>query len=94
MRVTWEDGHESRYAFPFLRVACLCAGCRGHGSKRTEPPRREDELTLAQSTIVDASAVGHYAIHLAWEDGHDTGIYPYSYLRSICPCGAPHEPDR
>ncbi len=30
--------------------------------------------------------VGTYAIRIDWSDGHGTGIYPYRYLREICPC--------
>jgi DUF971 family protein len=30
--------------------------------------------------------VGSYAITPSWEDGHDYGIYQWSYLRALCPC--------
>lgn len=94
MRITWDDGHESRYRFSYLRLACPCAICRGHGPGTAPPLPREDELTAAQTTVVDAGAVGHYALSLVWQDGHDTGIYPFSYLRAICPCGGAHEDGR
>jgi DUF971 family protein len=29
---------------------------------------------------------GSYAIRIAWNDGHNTGIYSWDHLRSICPC--------
>ncbi len=32
--------------------------------------------------------VGNYALRIAWNDGHNTGIYSYDHLRSICPCAA------
>jgi DUF971 family protein len=32
--------------------------------------------------------VGRYAIHIAWSDGHTSGIYSFEHLRSICPCPA------
>lgn len=34
----------------------------------------------------DLFKIGNYAIGLRWGDGHDTGIYPFDYLRKICPC--------
>ena len=30
--------------------------------------------------------VGNYAIRINWSDGHNSGIYSYDHLRSICPC--------
>ena len=33
---------------------------------------------------VSISLVGSYAIQIAWSDGHNTGIYTYKYLRTIC----------
>ena len=30
--------------------------------------------------------VGNYAIRIAWNDGHSSGIYSYEHLRKICPC--------
>jgi DUF971 family protein len=30
--------------------------------------------------------VGRYAYKIAWNDGHDTGIYTLQYLRSLCQC--------
>lgn len=36
---------------------------------------------------VDAELVGNYAIRIRFNDGHDTGIYSWAYLRSIDPDG-------
>ena len=35
-----------------------------------------------------ATSVGNYAIQINFSDGHNTGIYSYDQLRSICPCQA------
>jgi DUF971 family protein len=35
-----------------------------------------------------AASVGSYAIQINFSDGHNTGIYSYDQLRSICPCEA------
>jgi DUF971 family protein len=35
-----------------------------------------------------AHPVGNYAIQIEFTDGHNTGIYSYDYLRTICPCEA------
>ena len=33
-----------------------------------------------------ASQVGNYAVQINFNDGHNTGIFSYDYLRSVCPC--------
>ncbi|MFN0150401.1 MAG: gamma-butyrobetaine hydroxylase-like domain-containing protein [bacterium] len=38
---------------------------------------------LALSRI---AGVGRYAVQCFWADGHDTGIYSFELLRSLCPC--------
>ncbi len=79
VRVTWEDGHVGEYPRRHLRGYCPCAMCQGHGSgvKFIEGP----DVKIAEIT-----AVGNYAIQFLWEDGHNTGIYTFDYLRSLCPC--------
>ena len=34
----------------------------------------------------EVKPVGKYAINFVWNDGHQHGIYTWSYLRQICPC--------
>ncbi|MFM8643067.1 MAG: gamma-butyrobetaine hydroxylase-like domain-containing protein [Phycisphaerales bacterium] len=34
---------------------------------------------------MDAELVGNYAIRIRFRDGHSTGIFSWSYLRSIDP---------
>ena len=33
--------------------------------------------------IVNIEKVGNYAIRIIFDDGHDTGIYSWSYLRKV-----------
>jgi len=87
LQVVWGDGHESRYMTDFLREACPCAFCK---TERRRDPREIDLLqpkpTAAALASPDVELVGRYAVRLRWGDGHDTGIYSFEYLRSICPC--------
>jgi DUF971 family protein len=80
VRVMWEDDHVGEYPLAYLRGFCPCALCQGHGGV----VRRFVEV--ADPKLSRIQAVGNYAIEFAWEDGHDTGIYTYDYLRSLCPC--------
>jgi DUF971 family protein len=36
--------------------------------------------------MISVEEVGHYAIRIAWSDGHGSGIYSFDHLRKICPC--------
>ncbi len=83
IRVKWADGHDSFYPNPYLRESCNCASCvhEWTGEKVIRP-----EMIPADIRPTAISAVGNYAIHIDWSDGHTTGIYPFDYLRKICPC--------
>lgn len=90
LSIKWDDGHISIYPFSLLRNACPCASCRGGHDQMTRLP---DESVFSQplvdssaTRLTDIQAVGSYAITLAWEDGHDYGIYTWEYLRALCPC--------
>jgi len=81
VRITWSDGHVGEYSYPYLRGWCPCAVCQGHGGQR-------HFLEFPRARLVRLQAVGNYAVGLTWQDGHDTGIYSYRYLRDLCPCPA------
>jgi DUF971 family protein len=36
--------------------------------------------------LVGAQQVGSYALAVSWADGHQTGIYSWEKLRSLCEC--------
>ena len=79
VRITWDDGHVGEYPENYLRGYCPCALCQGHG-----PQRRFIEVPDAK--LQEIRAVGNYAVELRWQDGHNTGIYTFDYIRSLCPC--------
>jgi len=83
LRIRWQDQHEGLYPYPALRESCQCASCvdEWSGKKRIKP---EDIPKGIHPTSI--TAVGHYAISIHWSDGHETGIYPFDELRSLCPC--------
>jgi DUF971 family protein len=97
--VRWQDGHQSVYAFDLLRRECPCALCNDQRTKRIL--HGEMSLTVLSAPVVkpgeiqlaDLRPVGRYALSFAWSDGHDLGIYAYSFLRELCPCPECH-PER
>ncbi|MGH8311618.1 MAG: gamma-butyrobetaine hydroxylase-like domain-containing protein [Steroidobacteraceae bacterium] len=78
VEVTWADG--TRYALPFeyLRVFSPSAEVRGHGGD-------EGKLELAKESVsvTQVEPVGVYAVRLFFDDGHDTGLYSWDYLREL-----------
>jgi DUF971 family protein len=94
--ITWSDGHASHYDFTMLREQCPCAMCNDERMKRAEHPPMP--ATLMSSSALPmfkpriaakaAHAVGNYALRIDFNDGHETGIYSFDFLRTICPCEA------
>ncbi len=82
MDITWEDGSRSTYTGEQLRWACPCAECRGEAGM---PGRlsRVSELGPDELRIKDVTLVGQYALQIAFESGHATGIYTFSLLRRL-----------
>jgi DUF971 family protein len=93
MDIVWKDGHRSPYSFQFLRDACPCALCdeeRGKtGREPGDPPKAAPgalPMFKDPARALKAEAVGKYAIKFSWNDGHDQGIYSWTFLRDHCPC--------
>lgn len=82
-QITWKDGHISNYSYQYLRQSCPCAGCRNEwtGERTLDPATIPQDLSAAKVNIV-----GNYALHFLFSDHHDTGIYSFNGLRSMCPC--------
>ncbi|MFL6627403.1 MAG: DUF971 domain-containing protein [Burkholderiaceae bacterium] len=73
----WTDGATSLAAAD-LRARCRCADCHSARLRGVAQPDGD-----AATTLVGASAVGHYALQLRFGDGHDRGIFPWAALRAL-----------
>lgn len=88
LRVDWGEGHVSGYPLDALREACPCVVCRG-GHEKMGPAHDPNfiELRPVRSyNVEDLQIIGNYALQCFWDDGHNAGIYTWSYLLRICPC--------
>jgi DUF971 family protein len=94
--ITWADNHSSHYDFAYLREECPCATCNEkreqdhhHGGAKTAP-LSSPALPMFKPKIRAQSAtqVGNYAVQINFNDGHNTGIFSYDHLRTICLCTA------
>ena len=81
--IDWDDEHSSLYPFKALRGECRCANCIDEWSGR----RILDTGSIpVDIQIVDFIEVGRYAIQILWSDAHETGIYSFELLGSLCRC--------
>lgn len=76
LRITYDDDVTCAFPILLLRQACPCATCRGR--------RDADQPAYAGDTItaLGAELHGNWGISIEWSDGHSTGIYPWSHLRT------------
>lgn len=95
IEIDWADQHHSSYSAAYLRDECPCATCTGaHGTppqKTTHAaaqPANPFQMFKPAPKMLSVEPVGNYAIRIAWNDGHSSGIYSWDYLRRICPCPA------
>lgn len=88
VRITWADDYRSVYSLDYLRKICPCAVCN-------ELRRQEDPLRILKPDQIVTRAelrpkrpvelVGNYALQFFWDDGHNTGIYAFEFLRQRSP---------
>ncbi len=89
VKIYWNDGHIGQYRSGWLRLHCPCAGCREAETQVTAPPTGLKMLPTfnpASEQLASLTPVGQYAYNISFKDGHDTGIYAFGDLRSICEC--------
>jgi DUF971 family protein len=78
LEIDFDDDSHFALAFEYLRVCSPSAEVQGHGpGQGTLVAGKEDVLITA------AEPIGHYAVRLIFDDGHDTGLYTWKYLHDL-----------
>ncbi len=78
LEISFDDGSTFSFTFEYLRVHSPSAEVVGHG------PGQETLQTGKENVgITGIDPVGHYAIRLVFDDGHDTGLYSWTYLHEL-----------
>lgn len=76
--VSFDDGSEFQFSCEYLRVHSPSAEVKGHG------PGQETLQTGKEHVGIEAiEPIGHYAVRLKFDDGHDTGLYTWPYLHEL-----------
>ena len=78
LRVAFDDGGTFDLPAELLRVMSPSAEVQGHSAEErvTVPGKRAVK-------IVRLEPVGTYAARIVFDDGHDTGLYTWTYLREL-----------
>jgi DUF971 family protein len=76
--VRFDDGVESVLPAEFLRVLSPSAEVQGHS-----PEQRVTVPGKANVMITAIDPIGNYAVRLTFDDGHNTGLYSWAYLRRL-----------
>jgi DUF971 family protein len=78
LTVTFDDGESHALSAEYLRVFSPSAEVQGHS-----PAERKLVAGKEKVAILAVEPVGNYAVRLAFDDRHDTGIFSWDYLRRL-----------
>ena len=85
LAIAWNDSKDSFVEYKTLRKKCPCANCSGESDVFGNVYKNQN-TNIADSNkykIVGYMHIGHYAIRIAWGDGHDAGIYSFDFMKSL-----------
>jgi DUF971 family protein len=76
--MTLESGETLRVPAELLRVESPSAEVKGHG------PGQETLVWGKRNVLIMAAEpVGNYAVRLKFNDGHDTGLFTWTYIADL-----------
>jgi DUF971 family protein len=78
LTIRFTNAEQHTLAAEYLRVESPSAEVQGHG-----PGQRQTVSGKKHVKIAKIEPVGHYAVRLIFDDGHDTGIYSWRYLAEL-----------
>lgn len=79
--IKWNDNSESAISLLKIRKNCPCATCASEREDRSNsyiPIFSGNQLQVQK-----INSVGSYAISIQWKDGHNTGIFEYTFLKFL-----------
>lgn len=78
LAVSFDDGQSFALPAELLRVMSPSAEVQGHS-----PEQRVTVPGKKAVRIVKLEPVGNYAVRITFDDGHDTGLFVWEYLRDL-----------
>ncbi len=78
LTVAFDDDKTFEFSSEYLRVMSPSAEVQGHS-----PEQRKTVPGKKNVKVSNIEPVGHYAVTLTFDDGHDTGVYSWKHLYQI-----------
>ena len=79
IELAFDNGERYELSFEFLRVFTPSAEARGHA-----PGQETLQVGKRDVDILAIEPVGNYAIKPVFSDGHDSGLYSWDMLHTLC----------
>ena len=78
LEIGFDDGARFTLDAEYLRVHSPSAEVRGHGvgNEVLQTGKKQVAITALEP-------VGHYALKIVFDDGHDSGIFTWRYLKEL-----------
>ena len=80
LALKWDDGLQTQVTSRSLRQNCPCAECveEWSGRRTFEPTAIAEDMK-----VLELHQVGNYALSFVFGDRHSTGIFQWTFLRSL-----------
>ncbi|MDH4072924.1 MAG: DUF971 domain-containing protein [Gammaproteobacteria bacterium] len=78
LEISFNDGSHFELPFEYLRVMSPSAEVRGHGPGQEVLQKGKEDISVR-----GVEPMGHYALRILFDDGHDTGLYTWNYLYEL-----------
>jgi DUF971 family protein len=78
LELEYAEGSSFELSAEYLRVHSPSAEVRGHS-----PDEEKLQVGKREVGILELLPVGNYALKIVFDDGHDSGLYPWDYLHDL-----------
>jgi DUF971 family protein len=78
LTISFDNGEVHALSAEMLRVLSPSAEVQGHS-----PEQRVTVPGKIDVTISRIDPIGNYAVRITFDDGHDTGLFSWTYLRQL-----------
>lgn len=80
LELSWDDLGTIHLPYRFIRAECPCTSCKNEWTGE----RILDPATIRTDIRIEAlEPIGNYAVRIAWNDGHSSGLYSWDHFRHL-----------